>query len=542
MKKMKLTFFLLLLFFTMVNIKVVEAKEIAKTCKYQANEGYNTIYIDIYDDNTSKAYVKKFLNSTEGDGRYTTYDGNGNKEDVQNWNNSDTTYLDNNSCPAYALITDGALGFDVYASDDQNELEDKKGNKKGYILDNDKDFNENFAICEYQVPHTSDSYLRFKIEIKDENYTTMYYMKNGEENYYNSNFDKLLLNPTVFDGGASMINDIGSNITSEQIYNSYQNNGNTCPYIITTYSGGSVSLSVSNDPYHDGVNSFSSTLINSEYSEAAPEQAVIENSCVSHYNKNAIPAVEGAEFTFNIYSDNRREFCVKLEGWNQSSCASFNEGESPSALNITTDYNQNLSFVMDAESVDDFFSEQCIGNNFYVYEEAGIAAGIYILTTDAKKAEDGTYYTQGEEGPLESNKDQHGFNPNRLCEDGNCDISLNGFCGEPTVSRVLKFIGLVIFIAKILVPAIIIIMGFVTLFKIMTSGKEDEAKKQVKNIIRNIVIGILIFLLPSLINFVFDIADDIISPGETSDFSNCVNCLTDPNNSSKCIIQESDND
>ena len=76
--------------------------------------------------------------------------------------------------------------------------------------------------------------------------------------------------------------------------------------------------------------------------------------------------------------------------------------------------------------------------------------------------------------------------------------------------------------------------------KLWKAGLLDEAKKQVKNIIRNIVIGILIFLLPSLINLVFDIADDIISPGETSDFSNCVNCLTDPNDSSECIIQESD--
>ena len=136
---------------------------------------------------------------------------------------------------------------------------------------------------------------------------------------------------------------------------------------------------------------------------------------------------------------------------------------------------------------------------------------------------------------------QNGFSPSELCKDEeNCDINLNGFCGEPTVSRVLKFIGLIIFIAKILVPAIIIIMGFVTLFKIMTSGKVDEAKKQVNNIIRNIVIGVLIFLLPSLINLVFEMADDIISPGETSDFSNCVNCLTTPNDSSKCIIDESD--
>lgn len=139
--------------------------------------------------------------------------------------------------------------------------------------------------------------------------------------------------------------------------------------------------------------------------------------------------------------------------------------------------------------------------------------------------------------PPPDQDDQHGFSPNEVCKGENCDINLNNFCGEPTVASVLRFIGLIIFIAKILVPAIIIIMGFVNLFKIMTSGKEDEAKKQVRNIIRNIVIGILIFLLPSLIKMIFDMADNIIEPETPSDFSNCVNCLTDPNS---CIIKESD--
>ena len=512
-------------------IDIVNAKEIAKTCKYKANDGYNTIYIDIYDDNSTQAYVKKYLNSTEGDGKFTTYSGNGNTESVLNWNEQDTTYLDNNTCPKYVLITNSPF-FEVNISDNRSTLEEQKGDKEGYVLDNDTSFYENFATCEYLVQYISDSYMKFKIEIKDENYTTMSYMKNGEEIYYNSNFDKLLLNPTVFGVSTSMINDIGSSITSEQIYYAYQNKGNTCPYIIATRSGGNVTLSVSDDSYHDGVNSFSSEAINEEYSEKVPEQVVVDTACVSHYNENAIPAIQGAEFEFKIYSDGKKEFCTRLEGMNSASCDSFyNDNDS---FGITVG---DMTFTLSENSIQDFFSGTCIGSDFYIYEEAGIVAGSYILTTDKNEAGNGTYFTQGQEGPLESHKDQHGFNPNRVCADGNCDINLNNFCGEPTVASVLRFIGLIIFIAKILVPAIIIIMGFVNLFKIMTSGKEDEAKKQVKNIIRNIVIGILIFLLPSLIKMIFDMADNIIEPETPSDFSNCVNCLTEPNS---CEIPEDD--
>ena len=83
-------------------------------------------------------------------------------------------------------------------------------------------------------------------------------------------------------------------------------------------------------------------------------------------------------------------------------------------------------------------------------------------------------------------------------------------------------------------------MGFVNLFKIITSGKEDDAKKYAKTIVRNIVIGVVIFLAPTIIQMVFDAADDIISPDKRSDFANCVNCILDPNDESACIIRESD--
>ena len=137
----------------------------------------------------------------------------------------------------------------------------------------------------------------------------------------------------------------------------------------------------------------------------------------------------------------------------------------------------------------------------------------------------------------ESQDDQQGFQPGDICEGDECDVNLNNFCGEPTVARTFKFLGLGLFILKILVPAIIIIMGFVNLFKIITSGKEDEAKKYAKIIVRNVIIGLIIFIAPGLINFVFDLADDVVTPSNKSDFSNCVNCILDPMSDS-CVVQD----
>lgn len=135
-------------------------------------------------------------------------------------------------------------------------------------------------------------------------------------------------------------------------------------------------------------------------------------------------------------------------------------------------------------------------------------------------------------------KDQQGFNPGELCNGDNCNISLENFCIQPTVARTMKFIGLAVYILKILVPAIIIIIGITNLFKIMTSGKLEDAKKYSKTIIRNVIIGIIIFLAPGIINFVFDSADDIVNPNKESNFSNCRECLLNPNDGDKCVITE----
>ena len=127
------------------------------------------------------------------------------------------------------------------------------------------------------------------------------------------------------------------------------------------------------------------------------------------------------------------------------------------------------------------------------------------------------------------------FNPDPLCgENGeNCDIDLNNVCNTPTVARTLKFLGLLLFILKILVPAIIIIMGFVNLFNIIVSSKPEEAPKYAKSIVLRVVIGIIIFLAPTIVNFVFDTVNNVLNGKNESSFENCKNCILDTD---KCKV------
>ena len=125
--------------------------------------------------------------------------------------------------------------------------------------------------------------------------------------------------------------------------------------------------------------------------------------------------------------------------------------------------------------------------------------------------------------------DDGGFSPDDVCgEDGEeCNISIRTMCNDSSVARTLRGIGIAIVLIKILVPAVIIVMGFVNLFKIITSGKEDDVRKYVKSIVIRIIVGVVIFLLPSIVNFVFEIASGVVdaSGGDGNALDNCWNCV-----------------
>ena len=371
------------------------------------------------------------------------------------------------------------------------------------------------AICHYDAPLQNETTVSFSVSINTDGNLTF----DPEHGYTIPNTAMLFV----------------YNIDSENYFNEIYSDGklSTCPNLSLCVDSGTA--------YHVQEQNYCATTSTNGYlmsgtleniSGTTEKEDLSKTLCEER--KMSIRTRGDISFTFGLDKDGNKIWSIK-------SVDGTSSGEIPYNMEITVG---PAIFAIDESLYDILWQDDnCSKTPLYLKNLYSDQIKYIVVDEPPDSSENGTVDNWNGFEKVDNTGNDEGFSPNSLCKDEeNCNINLNGFCGEPTVSRVLKFIGLIIFIAKILVPAIIIIMGFVTLFKIITSGKEDEAKKQVKNIIRNIVIGILIFLLPSLINFVFDIADDIISPGETSDFSNCVNCLTDPNNSSKCIIQESDND
>ncbi len=145
-------------------------------------------------------------------------------------------------------------------------------------------------------------------------------------------------------------------------------------------------------------------------------------------------------------------------------------------------------------------------------------------------------------GPNDGNWD-----PESLCgkDNENCNIDITKFCTDPYVARTLKFIGLLLVLAKILIPALIIGLGFVDLAKIVISGKMDTAKKQAVNIVKRVIIGVAIFLIPTILITIYNVAYSIATDSEVvtdgnlhvpKNFKNCVGCILDATNENACII------
>ncbi len=116
------------------------------------------------------------------------------------------------------------------------------------------------------------------------------------------------------------------------------------------------------------------------------------------------------------------------------------------------------------------------------------------------------------------------FSEHRLSGEG--EHVGDNVCEETNVINALRVVGYCLFIAKIVIPFIIIGFGIFDLAKAVTGGDSDKVTKGVKTIGVRVLIGILVFALPSIINIILDVAVNL-SDGETG-YSMCQTCVLDP--------------
>ncbi len=95
-------------------------------------------------------------------------------------------------------------------------------------------------------------------------------------------------------------------------------------------------------------------------------------------------------------------------------------------------------------------------------------------------------------------------------------------------AHIIRIGGYIVFLAKLIIPLIIIIKSSINLFSVATSGKaEEEVKKNATKLAYSIGAGILIFFIPTIINTIFGIMSSYNS-NLTSDSKICTACVFDP--------------
>ena len=110
-------------------------------------------------------------------------------------------------------------------------------------------------------------------------------------------------------------------------------------------------------------------------------------------------------------------------------------------------------------------------------------------------------------------------------------------CNDENILTALRFVGYLLFIAKIAIPLIIIVVATFDLFKSVVDKDEKSLGKQVKLIIMRIVGGIFVFFLPTIVYALFDLSADLEIVNDTK-YENCVTCVLKP---TQCSITNSSN-
>lgn len=104
--------------------------------------------------------------------------------------------------------------------------------------------------------------------------------------------------------------------------------------------------------------------------------------------------------------------------------------------------------------------------------------------------------------------------------------SLDGVFCTGAVQGVFTTLGWVFYMIKILIPAILIIMGSIDFAKAIIASKDDEIKKSAISLAKRAIVGVLIFFIPTILNFIVSFIDnDNVYKGT---FVDCTKCMLDP--------------
>ncbi|HIU11419.1 MAG TPA: hypothetical protein IAB65_01830 [Candidatus Onthocola stercorigallinarum] len=105
-------------------------------------------------------------------------------------------------------------------------------------------------------------------------------------------------------------------------------------------------------------------------------------------------------------------------------------------------------------------------------------------------------------------------------------------CERSEVLTVLRVVGYIIYVAKIVIPLLLIIFGSIDFAKAIIANDEKAIKTAGGALVRRFIAAVVVFLIPTILNLLLGLVDNIESIKGT--FSDCTNCIFNPMDDSAC--------
>ena len=107
-----------------------------------------------------------------------------------------------------------------------------------------------------------------------------------------------------------------------------------------------------------------------------------------------------------------------------------------------------------------------------------------------------------------------------------------------SVAGILQLVGYVLTIFKIVIPLLIVFLGVFDFGKAVTSGKQDDIKKNAQSLMHRAIAGIIIFFVPTIVLWLFGFVaaynDDKNEVSQKINYDTCQTCLLHPG---QCPVQ-----
>ena len=234
--------------------------------------------------------------------------------------------------------------------------------------------------------------------------------------------------------------------------------------------------------------------------------------------------------TIELGRANGREYVTVSTASNTNSEAKYSDGESR-PINVGS-----YTYMVMGRDWDALF----IGDSSYasdIYLDEVVLGGqntIHITVEGSETIEEYSQFSSVEE----SLPPGTGYNDRE--ETGNTEqeplpVTEIKFCEQNGVRMTFRVIGYVLFIAKILIPLLLIILGTIDFVKATLSSSDKAPQEALGAFARRIIIAIIIFLIPTILNLVLSLVDGASEAFEDSKFTDCTNCLFSPFD--KCDVE-----